>query len=97
MARPTFAEFLRSLEIPNNIPKTIKCKSCREPMYWTPINKYIGFWIHKGKSKAVCGEKNLVNPGKSLIAQNMKVYQHLVEAWNKLRGGIVDNGNTKDK
>ena len=88
---------MKQLEIPDDIPKKIKCRSCREPMYWTPINKYIGFWIHKGKSKEVCGGKNLVNPGKPLIAQNMRIYQHLVEAWNKLRGVTTVGGHTKDK
>jgi len=97
LARPSFTEFLKELEIPSDIPKEIKCKSCGEPMYWTPVNKYIGFWIHKGKSKEICGGKNLVNPGKPLIAQNMKVYQHLVKAWNKILGGATSSGDTKDK
>lgn len=77
----TYSKMLEQLKIPKNIPKKITCKFCGEPMYLTPINDFVCFWIHKGKSIKVCADKNPFHPGHPMIVQNMKLYKTIHDAW----------------
>ena len=113
MAKPkeaTYKSVLKYIELPKNVPKTIKCRLCGETMHWTPINKLTGFWIHKGKSIDVCASKNPLNPGKPVIAQNLHFYQQVKgiwtaltekHTWTKLEGAKLKGGKiiieTKNK
>ena len=83
MTKKSYAEVLESINLPKDIPETIKCKMCGEPMQLLRVNPQIGFWLHHGKSLIVCGQKNCLHPGKPMIAQNMKFYKGVIEAWKE--------------
>lgn len=75
---------LKHLALPENVPKTIKCRICGEPMYWLQINPQIGYWLHHGKSIDVCAQKNPFHPGKPVIAQNLHFYKKMLEVWKEI-------------
>lgn len=77
---------MEALQIPDNVPQTIKCQGCGEPMVWQPINKWAGYWLHKDKSIDICASKNPLHPGKPLIAQNLHFYRTVGGIWEQVMG-----------
>lgn len=87
MEKPrTYRDVLEHLKISPDTPETKTCRMCGEPMHLTKVNDQVCFWIHKGESIKICGEKNVLNKGYPLIARNMQIYRDIKDLWSKLRG-----------
>lgn len=82
MKPKSFRSVLKELELNGDLPKPRPCKCCGLPLHPIKVNRYVGFWIHRGVDIQECAAKNVVNPGKPVIAQCMNVSQKVIELWN---------------
>lgn len=89
----SYKQMLKTLEIPEGTPETIICQACQKPMHWHPINKYAGYWLHKGEDIDYCSTRNPLHPGKPLIAQNLHFYRTIGAVW---KGFMTKYGKKKD-